>query len=65
MAARVTKCSHCGGQKFGEGYQSYQGRVQAMHGFFKFSPLIHIICLECGTIVRSYVKKPSKFKSKK
>lgn len=60
------KCFHCGDEKFGYGKQSNNGGVSPAHPFsFHSQKLMHVICLNCGTIVRSYVLKPEKFIYKK
>lgn len=62
MDTRIKKCPYCGGTEFGEGYQSFQARMQSKNNVFKNSQIFHVICLDCGSIVRSYVEKPDKFR---
>lgn len=56
------KCFHCGEEKFGYGKQSSYGSIYPARVFsFNSQKLMHKICLNCGTVVRSYVLKPEKF----
>lgn len=58
----VKECPYCGGTEFGKGYQ--RGYANLFSGTFDLSGdnLHHIVCMNCGSIVRSYVKHPDKFK---
>lgn len=55
-------CPYCGGKKFALGVQNGYAEVYPADKFFSFKSrkLYHEICLDCGTVVRSYVKKPEK-----
>lgn len=56
-------CPHCGNTKdFIEGKQNNYSNI--WFGFFKGRAPIHVICLNCGTIVRSYVENIEKIKPK-
>lgn len=62
----IDHCPYCDGETFGEGRQMAQGNILPTEGFLKGvlgsgTPLYHTICLTCGTIVRSYVKKTKSF----
>lgn len=58
---KVKECSYCGHTEFGEGVQQAQGNITMV--FLKVDQkLYHTVCLNCGIVVRSYVKKPEKFK---
>lgn len=62
----IEKCPQCGNKTFGEGRQMAQGNIQSTKGILKGTlsvgtPLYHTICLNCGSIVRSYVEKPAIF----
>lgn len=58
----VKVCPYCGGKDFGEGRQ--RGHAKLVKTSFALSgeDIHHIICMTCGSIVRSYVKHPDRFK---
>lgn len=58
----VKECPYCGGTEFGEGYQ--RGYAKIVAGVFNLGGdnLYHIICMNCGSVVRSYVRYPDRFK---
>lgn len=67
VVAEVKTCPYCGGTEFGKGRQMAQGNVLPLKGILKGAfntgtPLYHMICLSCGSVVRSYVEKSDKFK---
>ena len=53
------KCPYCGKEEFVTGKQ---GAVYAgvKNSVLKERALYHEICVNCGTVVRSYVKNPEK-----
>ncbi len=56
-------CPHCGNTRdFIEGKQNSYSNI--WFGFLKARIPRHIICLNCGTIVRSYIPKVEKLKPK-
>lgn len=61
------KCPYCGNENFIEAKQEAYGSVCPAHTIlsFKSQILYHKICLNCGTVVKSYVKNPSALISKK
>ena len=61
------RCPYCGGYHFIEGKQDgYSAVTPADKALtFKSQVLYHQICLQCGTVVRSYVKNPQKLITKK
>ena len=63
----IEKCPYCGEKEFVEGIQSgYASVVPANKVLtFKSQVLYHIICLNCGAIVKSYIKEPKKIVTKK
>ncbi len=62
MAETQDICPHCGGTEFGKGTQSGYGNVFRAKGVFgNGRKLNHLICLHCGTVVRSYVDEPEYF----
>jgi len=55
------KCPYCGSKNFVNARQDGYAAIGADKTFtFKIQDLYHIVCLDCGTIVRSYVKYPEK-----
>ena len=57
----VTACPYCGGNDITEAKQRFVSPVDdGMHG----SVLYHAICLECGSVVRSYIKDIAPFENK-
>lgn len=59
MEIEIKECPFCGEKKFIEA--SRKGWEQEIGtGFLNKTKLHHIICLECGSVVRSYVKNPEK-----
>lgn len=58
------KCPYCGETEFVEGKQDGYGTVTPANKVLtlKSQDLYHVICLNCGTVVRSYVKEPLKLK---
>lgn len=61
------KCPYCGNEEFIEGMQTAYGSVSPANEIFSFKSqvLYHKICLNCGTVVKSYVKNPSALVKKK
>ena len=55
-------CPWCGGKDVVEGIQSTYAKVQPNKALtLKGENLIHAICKNCGTVVRSYVENPQVF----
>ena len=56
------KCPWCGSDKMVYGVQTDRGRVNPAKKVTLSAGenVIHVICKECGTIVRSYVQHPEK-----
>ena len=61
------KCPYCGKQEFVEGEQSAHASVVPANKVltFKTQAIYHVICLNCGAVVKSYVKEPQKLVVKK
>lgn len=61
------KCPYCGNEEFIEGMQTGYGSISPANEIisFKSQVLYHKICLNCGTVVKSYVKNPSALVKKK
>lgn len=60
------KCSHCGNTGNVIGKQTGYANIKAnKHATLKEQPVYHVICLNCGTIIRSYVEKPEMLVIKK
>lgn len=58
----IEKCPYCGKQEFVEGQQDGYGAIVPANRIFTFKSqiLYHTICLNCGAVVKSYVKEPQK-----
>ncbi len=55
------KCPHCGSDHFVEGKQDGYATISPNKMLtFSGQAVYYVICLECGTIVRAYVKNPKK-----
>lgn len=54
------KCFNCGGKNFVIGVQGSYAEVYPAGKIFtlKSQKLYHVICKDCGTVVRSFVKEP-------
>lgn len=56
------RCPYCGCEKSVIGVQSSYGRICAdTRMLLNGQALYHIICLDCGTVIRSFVKRPKQF----
>lgn len=64
---KIEKCPYCGKQEFIEGIQSGYAAIAPANKVFTFKQqvLYHVICLNCGAVVKSYVKEPQKIITKK
>ncbi len=60
------KCPYCGKLEFVEGKQEGYGSIAPANKIFSFKSqtLYHIICLNCGAVVKSYVKEPKQIVTK-
>jgi ribosomal protein L32 len=58
----ISKCPFCGGTQFAHGYQNGYAAITRAKSLFKTSSIEHIICLSCGSIVNSRVKRINKFR---
>ena len=54
-------CPYCGGTELVRGQQSGYAVVVRCKGLSNGRKLIHLICRQCGTVVRSYVEDPEYF----
>lgn len=62
----IKECSYCGNTEFGKGRQIGEGNLLPVKGVLKGvlnkgTSLYHTVCLNCGSIVRTYVEKPEIF----
>lgn len=56
-------CPYCGGTEFVEGKQGGYGAVLNANSVFNNGvPLYLVLCTNCGTVVRSYVRKVDKIR---
>ena len=60
-------CPYCGCEEVVIGRQRSNAKVEPLerHFVLREQELYHVICLKCGSVIRSYVKKPEKLKCKK
>ena len=59
MEKNFDVCPFCGGTKTIEGVQSGYGKIFRSNKLLSFGkPLYHVICLDCGAVIRSYIKDP-------
>ena len=60
------KCPYCGSKEFIEAKQEGYAEVRPTNKTltFKSQILYHIICLNCGTVIKSYVKNPKRLVTK-
>lgn len=60
------KCTRCGCEKNVIGIQTNQGCICAdTRLLLNRQALYHVFCLECGTVIRSFVKNPERLIVKK
>jgi len=60
MEQKQDICPHCGGMETVIGKTSGYGRIIPQHALtiLHAQNVYHIICLNCGTVIRSYVEHP-------
>ncbi len=59
------KCQFCGSEKTVIGKQSGYASVRPNKAFsLREQQIYHIICLNCGSIIRSYVENPKELLTK-
>ena len=62
----LKKCPYCCGEETVIGRQTNYAAVASNKAILlKSEPLYHVICLKCGSVLRSYVKNPEKLKINK
>ncbi|MBE6834711.1 MAG: hypothetical protein E7515_00500 [Ruminococcaceae bacterium] len=55
------KCPYCGSFRNVIGFQDGYGSVQADKALtLKSQRLYHVFCLDCGTLIRSFVRNPER-----
>ena len=65
MNIEITECPFCHGNEFAEGRQDGYASIGSKENIWHSATLYHVICLRCGSVVRSYVKRPEKMLKKK
>lgn len=62
----IEKCPYCGNTEFVKGKQDAYAKIYPINKIFtlKSQALYHIICLNCGAVVKSYVNTPETLKTK-
>ncbi len=58
-------CQFCGGTEFVEAYQGGYATLTSKESAWLGANLYYVICRDCGSVVRSYVKDPEKLVKKK
>lgn len=59
----INECPFCGGKELVRGWQYSSGKLYAEGCLVQGGQEIHhIVCKDCGSIVRSYVHYPEKLK---
>lgn len=63
MEEKQEICPRCGGTDFVTGKQNGYGGVlpKKRISALRAQPLMHLICRNCGTVVRSYIEDPQDF----
>lgn len=63
MEEKQDICPHCGGTRLARAKNSTNYcRLSRYDSIFaNGKPLVYLICLKCGTVVRSYVEEPEYF----
>lgn len=56
-APEFTACPYCEGTRFTEIIQSGNAAAMRVGHIFKTAELIHVVCLNCGGIIHSRVKR--------
>ena len=65
MVQKQDVCPHCGGRETLDAKQYGQGSIYPRKGIFSLGkPLYHIVCKDCGTIIRSYIEDPQSWAKK-
>lgn len=57
---RDDRCPYCEGSEFIKGKHEGYGAVQSLESVWLSQTLYHVICRQCGSVVRSYVQNPEK-----
>lgn len=54
------KCPYCGKEETVIGKQIGYGAIKPNKNIsLKEQPIYHVVCLNCGNIIRSYIEKPN------
>ena len=62
---KIKKCPYCGGTQFTKGVQECHGSIMGENMWAGGQPLRHVVCLNCGCVVLSYVAEPKMLLSRK
>ncbi len=62
---RDTICPYCNGTKFVKAKQSGYATLTSCESIWLGGDIYHIICLRCGSVVRSFVKEPEQLIKRK
>lgn len=58
----IKECPYCGGTEFGEGRQRGHAKLVTSTFALTGEDVYHTVCINCGSIVRSFIKGPENFK---
>ena len=58
----VQACPKCGANEIGKGKQNSYANMFPVGKMSLGSEIEHLLCMNCGYIIESYVKNPRKFK---
>jgi len=61
----IKQCRICGGTEFVKGVQEFHGSILGENEWAAGQPLYHIICLNCGSVLHSYVEHPTSLLTRK
>ena len=56
-APEFSACPYCDGKKFAEIVQSGNAAATRVGHIFKTADIIHLVCMNCGGIIHSRVKR--------
>lgn len=57
---RIRECRYCGGTEFVNAPQTNTAITRSVAGFSIPAYIYHTICLDCGSILRSFVYRPER-----
>ena len=65
MVQKQDICPHCGGRETLAAKQEGHGAIYPRKGIFSFGKTLHhVVCKDCGTVIRSYIEDPQDWAKK-